>query len=71
MTSERWLELKQAGAAGPPEYPFGALPVLTFSHGARGGNDTKLSETGAILTYLEGKHGSRPIVRHVSSTEQY
>ncbi|KDE06834.1 hypothetical protein MVLG_02870 [Microbotryum lychnidis-dioicae p1A1 Lamole] len=50
-----WGDLKARGENGPPNFPFAALPVLTFGHGARGGNDTKLAETGAILMFLEGK----------------
>lgn len=47
--------MKKEGCSGPPRFPFGALPTLTFGHGARGGADTILSETSAILLFLEGK----------------
>lgn len=47
--------MKAKGETGPPRFPFNGLPTLTFGHGARGGQDTILAETGAILLFLEGK----------------
>ncbi|ORY83496.1 hypothetical protein BCR35DRAFT_303345 [Leucosporidium creatinivorum] len=55
ITAEDWREMKAKGETGPPRFPFNGLPTLTFGHGARGGQDTILAETGAILLFLEGK----------------
>ncbi|KAI5479451.1 hypothetical protein MNV49_003595 [Pseudohyphozyma bogoriensis] len=50
-----WDALKSSGQAVAPEYPFSKLPTFRFGHGARGGNDTTLAETAAILGFLEKK----------------
>ncbi|KAM0751040.1 hypothetical protein T439DRAFT_325196 [Meredithblackwellia eburnea MCA 4105] len=50
-----WDSIVQKGDAKPPDYPFGTLPLITFGHGARGGNDTTISEPSAILFFLEAK----------------
>lgn len=60
--------MKTTGQAGPPRFPFNYLPTLTFGHGARGGKQSVLAETGAILSYLEQSlrtepNGSSPDMR--------
>ncbi|KAK4051059.1 hypothetical protein OIV83_003188 [Microbotryomycetes sp. JL201] len=52
LTKKEWLGLRQAGQVKAPKFPFSQLPILTFGHGARGGQDGVLAETGAILQFL-------------------
>jgi hypothetical protein len=65
--------LKRIGQAGPPRFPFNYLPTLKFGYGARGGKQSVLAETGAILSYLEQSlrtepNGSSPDMRAHRST---
>ncbi|KAK4051666.1 hypothetical protein OIO90_004616 [Microbotryomycetes sp. JL221] len=55
ITRADWLVQQELEERHPSRYPFGQLPTLTFGHGARGGNDTVLGETSAILHFLSEK----------------
>ncbi|KAM0790021.1 hypothetical protein ACM66B_005350 [Microbotryomycetes sp. NB124-2] len=52
LSKADWQELKRTRQVKPPRFPFSQLPTLTFGHGARGGQDGVLAETGAILHFL-------------------